>query len=221
MFKRRIKRSYFRVVAEAVYPRGGWARAASYVGHRLRRLPDPPHKIARGIAAGVFVSFTPIFGFHFVLSALIAFLLQGNIVASILATFFGNPVTFPIIAKISMETGAWLLGMPGGIPWQRVVGAFSFASVEIWDNIKAIFTSDVAHWTHLGDFFHTVFWPYLVGSLIPGTIVGILAYTVSLPVIEAYQKRRIRRLKQRFEKRRAQAQAAAAAAAREDKPEEG
>jgi hypothetical protein len=31
----------------------------SYVMHRLRRLPDPPHKIARGIAAGVFVSFTP------------------------------------------------------------------------------------------------------------------------------------------------------------------
>ena len=44
------------------YPDGGWQRAGSYVWHRLRRLPDRPERIAKGIAAGVMVSFLPIFG---------------------------------------------------------------------------------------------------------------------------------------------------------------
>ena len=66
VFKRRNPRTWLRTVAEVFYPRGGWRRAVSYVIHRLRRLPDPPHKIARGVAAGVFVCFTPFFGFHFV-----------------------------------------------------------------------------------------------------------------------------------------------------------
>ena len=100
MFKRRETRSWLRAIAEFFYPRGGWRRAASYVGHRLRRLPDPPHRIARGIAAGVFVCFTPFFGLHFFMAAILAFLMQGNIVAALLATFFGNPLTFPFIAAI-------------------------------------------------------------------------------------------------------------------------
>ena len=97
MFKRRTPKSYLRMLADWVYPKGGWGRAISYVLHRLRRLPDPPHRIARGVAAGVFVCYTPFFGLHFFLAAFLAFLMQGNIVAALLATFFGNPVTFPLI----------------------------------------------------------------------------------------------------------------------------
>jgi hypothetical protein len=65
VFKRRTPRSYVQIVGEAFYPRGGWTRAAWYVAHRLRRLPDPAHRISRGIFAGVFVSFTPFYGLHF------------------------------------------------------------------------------------------------------------------------------------------------------------
>ena len=120
VFKRRNPRSWLQFLADGFYPKGGWSRAVSYVVHRLRRLPDAPHKIARGIAVGVFVSFTPFFGFHFVFAAVFAFLLQGNILASLLATFVGNPLTFPIIATVSLELGNWMLGTPGGIPLPQV-----------------------------------------------------------------------------------------------------
>ena len=72
MFKRRTPKSYLRMLADWVYPKGGWGRAISYVLHRLRRLPDPPHRIARGVAAGVFVCYTPFFGLHFFLAAFLA-----------------------------------------------------------------------------------------------------------------------------------------------------
>ena len=85
MFKRK-PRTWGRTALEFFYPRGGWTRAALYVVHRIRRLPDPAHRISRGVAAGVFVCFTPYFGLHFVMATLIAWVIRGNILAALLAT---------------------------------------------------------------------------------------------------------------------------------------
>ena len=167
MFKRRTPKSYLQIVGEAFWPRGGWRRASIYVVHRLRRLPDPAHRISRGIFAGVFVSFTPFYGLHFLTAWLVAWVLRGNILAALLATFFGNPITFPIIATVSVELGSWMLGLPP-VPLHKVVNSFSLASVELWSNFTALFSPRAADWSHLGDFFRYVFLPYLVGGIVPG-----------------------------------------------------
>ena len=210
VFKRRKKRSYVQIVAQSLYPKGGWGRAARYIVHRLRRLPDPAHRISRGIAAGVFVCFTPFYGFHFFTAAFVAYLIRGNILASLLSTFFGNPLTFPLIATISVEFGSWILGRPAvPLPW--IVSSFGRASVEIWSNITAIFTSDTTEWGRLAGFFDQVFWPYLIGGLLPGLVAGIIAYNLANPVIASYQRGRIRALKERFERKRRLAERAEAA----------
>jgi uncharacterized protein (DUF2062 family) len=207
LFKRRSPRTYTETVLRWIYPRGGWTRAGRYVVHRLRRLPDPAHKISRGIAAGVFASFTPFFGFHFVIAWLIAVGLRGNILAALLATFFGNPVTFPIIATFSVEFGSWLLGAPR-VPPQDILLGFSLASVELWGNIAAIFSPATVSWAETGLFFSRIFVPYFVGCIIPGLITAIAAYLMANPVIASYQRGRIKKLKERFEARRRLSEAA-------------
>jgi len=202
VFKRRNPKTYLRHVADVFYPQGGWSRAVYYVMHRLRRLPDPPHRIARGVAAGVFVCFTPLFGMHFVAAWLLALVMQGNIWAALLATFFGNPFTFPVIAAVSLETGQWLLGMEHGVHVAGLFGAFQQASFEIWANLRAIFTPETMHWDRLGVFYAHVFKPYLVGGIIPGIITAVAAYLVTRPAVSTYQKARIKRLKARYQKRR-------------------
>ena len=206
MFKRRPK-GYAETIARWFYPRGGWARAVRYIGYRLRRLPDPAHKISRGIAAGVFASFTPFFGLHFVLAGTLAYLMRGNILASLLATFFGNPITFPIIATASVELGTWLLGSPRVPPHEILLG-FSLASVELWGNFAALFTPDDVHWQHTAGFYSRIFVPYFVGCLGPGLIAGVAAYFMANPVIASYQRGRIKKMKQRFEARRRMAETA-------------
>jgi len=220
VFKRRTPKSYIRIVGEAFWPRGGWKRASIYVAHRLRRLPDPAHRISRGIFSGVLVSFTPFFGIHFLTAALLAWLIRGNILAALLATFFGNPITFPIIATVSVELGSWMLGLPP-VPLNKVLNSFSLASVELWSNFTAIFTSAIADWSHLGDFFRYVFVPYLVGGIVPGIVTAIIAYYASYPLILSYQRGRIHRLKERFERRRRAIEAARAERASHDQREEG
>ena len=215
VFKRRTKRTFAQVISHTIYPPGGWMRAISYVIHRLRRLPDKPHRIARGIGAGIFVSFTPFFGFHFVIAATIAWAVRGNIVAAVLSTFVGNPLTFPIIMTLAVELGNYLLGHPGAMALHSIVSAFAGASVELWDNLRAVFTAEPTHWTSLADFFYTVFWPYIVGGAIPGLVAAFVGYYLSLPVIGAYQKRRQKKLKERVERLR-EAKAAHDAAATEE-----
>jgi uncharacterized protein (DUF2062 family) len=202
MFKRRNPRNLGEIVSGVFYPRGGWRRASRYIAYRLRRLPDPAHKIARGIACGVFVCFTPFYGLHFLMSAGLAWAIGGNVLAALLATFFGNPLTFPLIATVSVEVGSWMLGREA-VPLPRIVAAFSYASVELWSNVAAIFTPDQMQWGRLSGFMRTVFWPYLVGGLLPGLVAGIVAYYVSHPLIHAYQRARLTRLKRKIAKIRA------------------
>ncbi len=201
VFKRRDKRSWGRVILESLWPRGGWARAASYVNHRLRRLPDAPHRIARGIFAGVFISFTPLFGFHFLGAAALAWIMRGNILASLMATFFGNPITFPFIAAFGVEFGNWILGRPGEMPALEIFSAFGQAGNELWHNLASPFTGEPAHWTRLFRFFRSVWYPYLVGGILPGIVAGTTCYYISLPLIIAYQNRRKKKLRERLEKR--------------------
>ena len=199
VFKRRTKRSYAQIVAESFWPRGGWTRAFHYVKHRLRRLPDSPRRIARGVFAGVFVSFTPLFGMHFLAAAAVAFVVNGNILAALLATFLGNPLTFPVIALVALKIGHWILGSTfeeatQGTLADKFIGAWQ----DLKGNLFAIFTDEPTHWEHLADFFREVFLPYLVGGIGPGVIAGLLAYYLSEPVIAAYQKRRKKKLHERF-----------------------
>ncbi len=201
VFKRRKPKTYYETISQSVYPRGGWRRATQYVMHRVRRLPDPAHKISRGIAAGVFACFTPFFGLHFVIAAAIAYALRGNIMAALLATFFGNPLTFPIIAAVSMELGLWMMGQPP-IPLYQIAGAFSDAAVELWRNFMALFSDMPTRWGNLSGFYWQFFLPYLIGGIIPGIITAVAAYFLTEPVLHAYQKARLARLKKRFAKKR-------------------
>lgn len=209
MFKRRTPRSYVRSIAEFFYPRGGWRRAGRYIAYRLRRLPDPAHKISRGIAAGVFACFTPFFGLHFFTAALIAWAMRGNILASILATFFGNPITFPIIATISVELGTIMLDQPH-VPPQDILLGFSLASVEIWGNFAAVFSPATVVWDETQAFYTRIFLPYLVGGIVPGIVTALAAYVMANPIIASYQRGRIKKMKERFEARQRAARAAKA-----------
>ena len=191
MFKRRDKRTFWKVVFDSLYPKGGWSRAITYIKIRLKRLPDPPEKIARGVWAGVFTTFTPLYGVHFVLAALIARLLNGNILAALLGTFFGNPLTYIPIGLISLQTGHFFLGTHFQSEAKRsFVGKFIDAGRDLQDNTITYLTGQPADWSNLILFYHEVFSPYLVGGILPGIIVATVCYYLTLPLVRVYQNRR-------------------------------
>jgi len=191
VFKRRDKPSLGRRMQAWVYPPGGWTRALSYNWHRLRRLPDRPGRIARGVACGVFVCFTPFFGFHFLFAVLLAWLIQGNKIAAFLSTFIGNPLTFPLIAAMSIELGETILRVDTPIPLAQVLPAFAGAFGELTSNLVSLVTRGGANWEQLREFFFAVVLPYTVGGLIPGAVAAVLSHAITLRLVHAYQARRM------------------------------
>ncbi len=139
----------------------------------------------------MFVTFSPLFGLHFFLAAFLAKLMRGNIVASLLATFFGNPLTFFFIAASSLQTGHFLLGRPPPAEvHEGMFGLFWDATKTLFWNLYVLFTEQEADWGPLADFYHELFLPYLVGGLVPGAICATACYYISLPLIIAYKNRR-------------------------------
>lgn len=182
--------------------------------HRLQRLPDTPPRIARGVAAGVVATFTPFYGLHFVTALLFAKMIRGNLLASMLTTFVGNPLTFPLIAAVSLELGHLILGSRhDGRTHGRLLDQFSGAFAELWANVQAIVHGGPTSWAGLAEFNQQVFLPYLVGGLVPGILGGVASYYLTLPLIAAYQQRRRGKLKAKLDALRAKADAAAAQAA--------
>ena len=199
VFKRRDRRPVWQTVAYFLWPRTGWARAFEYVKHRVRRLPDTPEKISRGVWAGVFTTFTPFYGLHFVIAALIAQVMRGNILAALMATFFGNPLTYLPIAATSLGFGHWLLGTEPADPVAGLGEKFAGAGADLWRNLIAVFTPDPTDWSHLAIFYDEVFFPYMVGGILPGVIAATICYYLALPVIAAYQNRRRKILRAKLE----------------------
>lgn len=177
MFRRRDPVSILNRAREFLSPRKGWQRGYQYLGKRMQRLPDSPHRIALGFACGVQASFTPFFGFHFVVSALLCLVLRGNLISSALGTFMGNPLTFPFIAGSSMYMGQLITGYTFDTPEEGL--GFSW----LWDNVDAIFV------------------PYLIGGLAPGFVTAVGSYLIMRPLVATYQGRRRVRLMSRAKER--------------------
>lgn len=203
MFKRRNPRSY----SEMIYPRGGFRRTVAYLWHRVRRLPDQPHRIGRGLAVGVLVSFSPLHGLHFLVAAAISLLIRGNLLATFIGTFAGNPLTTPFIALASVGLGRQILGLPGQMTPHFIFSEFAHATAETWHNMLAIFSSEPMEWAGLSEFYHQIFLPYAIGGLVLGSIAAVCAHYLTVPIVRRHHRRREKKMAERIARLRDAAKA--------------
>lgn len=91
----------------------GFKRTFVYIKHRLVRLADSSHAIAKGLASGACVSFTPLVGVHFIQALILAWIIRGNYLAAVIGTFVGNPWTFPPMWFAAYKLGVVLFGAFG------------------------------------------------------------------------------------------------------------
>ena len=208
MFKRRERRSIFRFFYEVIFSLKGISRAIGYVGIRLKRIPDTPHKISLGMSCGIFASFTPLFGLHFLIAGLLSYLLRANVLASLIGTFIGNPITFPIITVFNLKLGEWILGSneySSGDGGKIFEGFLDF----IFLIYKSLFTEGSIGENsvpRMNEFLYGVFIPYSLGGLILGISVAIISYFLLRPLVSTYKKKRdslkAKRLKKKLMRKR-------------------
>ena len=203
MFKRRERRSIFRFFYEVIFSFKGISRAIEYVGIRLKRIPDTPHKISLGMSCGIFASFTPLFGLHFLIAGLLSYLLRANVLASLIGTFVGNPITFPIITVFNLKLGEWILGSSeyssgdGGKIFEGFLD-FIFLIYKSFFTEGSIGENNVPR---INEFLKGVFIPYSLGGLILGIFIAVISYFLLRPLVATYQKKRSALKAKRFKKK--------------------
>jgi uncharacterized protein len=176
LFRRREAESLLERMRVHLWPRRSWTRSSRYVVYRLRRLSDTPHAVALGFAIGVFTATTPFLGTHMVMAALLAWVIGGSVVAALLGTFVGNPLTYPLFWYSTYEVGNLMLR---GRMVQKQIdlsgGIFQKSIDQLWPILK----------------------PMTLGSIPVGLALAALSYVLVKPMVEAYKHRRRRELKLR------------------------
>lgn len=126
---------------------------------KLLRIDDPPERIARGVAIGVFIGIIPTFYLGFIFALILAFIFRANKVAAIAGTFIMNPLTMPFFFILSATVGGLIF----------------------WEERGAIMAGIKNH-----QFFSSIGWAsivYLVGNIIVAGALSLSSYFITRRLI--------------------------------------
>ncbi len=175
-----------------LWPRRSWERSLRYVSLRMVRMRAAPHKVALGCAIGVFASVTPFLGVQMLIAVVLAMTLRANVAAALLGTFFGNPLTWPVIWATTYTLGCALLGIPGGLD-----ALLLLENVQNFTNALLRFSPELIYAAA------NILWPFVhpmfIGSLPIGLLSAAAFYYVSRRAAASYALNRAQRMKLRLQ----------------------
>ena len=193
MFRRRKPLSVFNQLRAVLWPERGFRRLFSYLFQRIIRLPGTPISIASGFASGVAASFTPFIGFHFLIGGALAMLLRGNILASAIGTFFGNPWTFIPIWFADYKVGLGFVRLIGYGDNLRILTVDELASI-LGSVLQFMALSGALSWSELLIRVEHVLMPMLIGGVVLGLIAWLISFLLSLWAVTVWRTHRAKRL---------------------------
>lgn len=144
---------------------------------KLLNLHDAPHSLAGGVAIGMFMGFTPLFGLKTLLCVGVAYVLRCNPIAAVIAVSLHDVVTpfWPVLLEIEYAIGSRVVGFFDGLPHPASVTDFHIHELMKWTT------------------FFTIGLPMLIGSLFLSAPAAAISYAVMLPVFKRRERRRLER----------------------------
>jgi len=144
------------------------------LGRKLINLHDTPHSIAGGVAIGMFIGFTPLFGLKTLLCLGLACLLRCNPIAAVVAVSLHDIVTpiWPVLLKIEYDIGTFILTRLHHAPPAIELHHLHFGEIMKWTT------------------FFKVGLPLLIGSIFLSTPAAVLSYIGMLKFLQFREKRR-------------------------------
>ena len=155
-------------------------RLRTFVVDKILGVHDSPHRIALGVAIGIFVTWTPTIGFQMALTVALSALFRANKVVGVPLVWISNPAT------LWMYIPNYLLGcrLLGETPsTDMLLAALSKAFGVNESGLKERFMTVVQTlWDVLA--------PLMLGSVIIGGILGVLSYAATYKGVQVFQAKR-------------------------------
>ncbi|MDR0964996.1 MAG: DUF2062 domain-containing protein [Myxococcales bacterium] len=155
-----------------------FARLRHFVVHKILGIDDSPHRIALGVAIGIFITWMPLIGFQMALTLFFATLLRANKVVGVPLVWISNPATLWIYIP-NYVLGCWLLGEAPSV--ERLTGAlgqaFGLGALGLKERGILLFQT-------LWD----TFAPLMLGSVIIGAVLAAISYVATRRGVHAYRR---------------------------------
>ncbi len=167
-----------------------------FSGHRFRErltsvlhLDEDPSRLAMGMAVGVFIGVTPLYGLHTLLALAAAALFRLNKAATITGAWLNLPWFAPFVYGFSLKLGEAILSGDFSISWSSLASlaeALRASPREQADNlVELLWSMPRKLWEMMFD----VSKPLFVGTTVVGLVLGAVTYLLTLEAV-----REIRRL---------------------------
>jgi uncharacterized protein len=168
------------------------AMRLSYAFLRLKVLhvTDTPHRIAMGVAVGVFVAFglAPFLGTHIFAALLLATVLGGNKIAALASMWVHNPVTMWPIIFGEYELGKHIVGLWSKAPrgGHELLKRF----LDTWEE-QGVFT-----YPFVGEFWHELSHVMVkiglevtIGCVVLGVVTAVLSYFAAKEIVIEHRRK--------------------------------
>ena len=132
---------------------------------------SPPEIVAASFAIGVAISFTPLFGLHWIIALALAVVLRLNKVDILLGTLVVNPLTLPAVGAVALPIGRFLLH----------ARREPIAHLPCHEMFRRSF------WTAAGPTMRAVGAQIAVGMFALSLVAGALTYVVLLRLIKRHR----------------------------------
>ncbi|UST94113.1 DUF2062 domain-containing protein [Pseudomonas siliginis] len=133
------------------------------------------HSVARAMAVGLFAAFLPIQA-QMLVAAALAVMVRGNMPIAVSLVWLTNPITMPAVFFCTYQAGAFLMDVP------------------------ARHLPDELTWEWISGELSTLWQPFLLGSVVVGLVLGVLAYFLVMLYWRWWVARQWRRRKQSRQK---------------------
>jgi uncharacterized protein (DUF2062 family) len=151
-------------------------RIRRFLDHLLH-THDTPQRTAAAYALGVLLGFSPLLGLHTVLGLILAFALNLNRVAVLLGIYSNLPWILPAYYTLATAVGAAIL------------------HVKTQPRLLDKLTTTLGDWAWTWEYFRQLAhalaplgWAYALGSTLGAIVLAVVAYRVSLTMIEAHRR---------------------------------
>jgi uncharacterized protein (DUF2062 family) len=144
--------------------------------YRVLSLDDTPHRIALGVAIGIFVTWTPSIPLQMISVVALSCLLRANKFVGVPFVWISNPLTIVPVYGPNLLVGRWVLGKPLG-DFDALYAAMHFngGMVEVTQR----------WWSAM----YPILLELWVGSLIVATLLGVLTYFAMYRAVILWRRR--------------------------------
>lgn len=149
----------------------------------LLSLKGSPQQISLGLAVGVLVGFSPLWGLHMVIAAALATLVGGSRPAAVAAVWLSNPLTVIPLYTLTYRVGhAFVPGASSASIadlLRRVIFAPGVAWWDVMQRSKIIF--------RVGE---EILIPLTIGGLLIGTFAAVSSYVICRVTLTRLRQRK-------------------------------